>query len=253
MLIFIFCVIISAEIGEQKLKYYFKSDYFRYAHPENSPRTVGEFTKKDLEIAEKNTELIKYNKELFETAVYESDNTIEEAQIGTIILFPEIPSNELLVMEDFIKNVFADVESELGEEYNEASDPTIFWETGINGKHFGGKTLNYKTKETFGINSPSIYIAGCKDSTADYLIEVAVDKMYLESAKHDRKAKGTDIRIGFDRYKTFLVYSVGSKRFYEFGTHENQLYHKPQRAVGGSGNTPTIYEFLMTGVNPLND
>ena len=224
------------------MKYYFKSDYFRYIHPENAPRMVGEFTKEDLEIAEKNTELMKYNKDLFDTAVYESDNTIDDRQIGTIILFPEISPNEILIMEEFIKKVFSEVESELGKEYNEASDPTIFWETGMNGKHFCGKTLNYKTKETFGVNSPSIYIAGCKDSTADYLIENAIDKMYLESSKHDRKVGVDGIKIGFDRYKTFLVYSIGSKRFYEFGSHENQLYHKAQRVKSGLRNVPTIYE-----------
>ena len=224
------------------MKYYFKSDCFRYIHPEISPRAVGEFAKDELEAAEKNTELIKYNKELFETAVYESDGAIDKTQIGTIILFPEIPSDELMVMEDFIKNVFSDVEAELGKEYNEASDPTIFWETGINGKHFGGKTSNHVTGETFGVNSPSIYIAGCKDSTADYLVEESIDKMYLESAKHDRKVKGDGVKIGFDRYKTFLIYSVGSKRFYEFGTREEQLYHKNRKVSYGIRSAPTVYD-----------
>lgn len=236
------CVIITANHGDIKLRYFFKSDYFRYVHPTNMPRPVGEFTENDLKTAIENTKHFKYNKELFDTAVYESDDRIPESQIGTIILFPEISEIEVPIMEDFIKNVFSKAESELGEEYNDETDPTIFWESGSNGKHFDGKTLNYKTKETFGKNSPSIYIAGCKDTTADYLIENAIDKMYLESSKHDKKPKNADCKIRFGRYKTILVYHVGSMRFYEFGTHENLLYHKFRQPRYGNARDAIVYE-----------
>ena len=214
------------------MKYYFKSDYFTYLHPEYSPRGVSEFSKGDLKVAQENTEKFHINKELFETALYESDGTMDKKQYGTIILFPEIESHELCLMEGFIKDMFAKVESELGAQYNEADDPTIFWETGSNGKHFSGHGRNYMTKETFGINSPSIYIAGCKDTTADYLVETAIDTMYGESARHDRKtAKNGGDMINFGRYETFLVYHVGSRQFYEFGSRENLLYHKVDRTV----------------------
>lgn len=234
------------------MKYYFKSDYFRYAHPVNMPRPVGDFTEEDLKVAIENTDRFKYNKELFETAVYESDDRIPESQIGTIILFPEIEPHDMMVMNDFIKKVFSKVEAELGEEYDDETDPTMFWEMGCNGQHFSGTTRNYKTKETFGINSPSIYIAGCKDSTADYLIEIAIDKMYLESSKHDKKSKNANCKIGFDRFKTFLVFSVGSKRFYEFGTHENQLYHRQRKSVATCGNQGIpVYELPVIPSNNL--
>lgn len=226
------------------MKYYFKSDYFTYVHPENSPRGVSEFTKEDLKIAQENTKKFHINKELFETALYESDGTMDKNQYGTIILFPEVPPSDTYLMEAFIKDIFSKVEAELGNGYNEANDPTIFWETGIDGKHFSGKALNYRTKETFGVNSPSIYIAGCKDTTADYLVETAIDTMYNEAKKYDRRsAKNGGETINFERYKTFLVYHVGSKRFYEFGSHENNLYHKPDRTV----NKPdcTVYEAFI--------
>ena len=165
------------------------------------------------------------NEELFETALYESDGALKKEQKGTIIVFPEIPQSDIYLMEEFIKEVFGKVEAQLGREYNEAGDPTIFWETGVNGRHFCGNALNHLTKETFGPNSPTIYIAGCSDTTADYLVEVAIDAMYNASSKHDRKVdkKGGE-KIYFNRYKTFLVYHVGSSRFYQFGSHENQLY-----------------------------
>ena len=231
-----------------KLKYYFKSDYFTYVHPENRPRGVSEFTSKDLEEAKKNTDKFHINRELFETALYESDGAMNEKQLGTIILFPEVPKSDICLMEAFIKDVFAKAESELGDEYNEADDPTIFWETGSGGKHFDGKAVNYKTKETFGINSPSIYIAGCKDTTADYLIETSIDMMYNESKKYDRKSiKNGGDTIRFGRFRTFLVYNVGSRRFYEFGSHENDLYQKINRTV----NKPDciVYEaFIPTKI-----
>lgn len=201
-------------------------------HPENSPRGVSEFKKDDLKIAQENTNKFHINKELFDAALYESDGTMDKTQYGTIILFPEVPQSDIYLMEAFIKDVFSKVEAELGNEYNEPDDPTIFWETGVDGKHFSGKTLNYKTKETFGKNSPTIYIAGCKDTTADYLVETSIDAMYNESKKYDRRsAKNGGEVVNFDRYKTFLVYHVGSKRFYEFGSHENNLYHRKNRTV----------------------
>ena len=232
------------------MKYYFKSDYFTYLHPTNIPRGVSEFTKEDLELAKKNTEKFHINEELFETAVYESDGKIKRDQLGTIILFPEVPDSDICLMEEFIKETFAKAESELGEEYNESDDPTIFWESGSNGKHFSGNGINYKTRETFGIKSPSLYIAGCKDDTANYLVETAIDKMYIDSEKYDRKAlKNGKETVNFGRFKSFLIYQIGSKRFYEFATHDSNVWHKPDRTCIGKRDFVAYDVFLPSNLS----
>lgn len=216
------------------MKLFFKSDYFKYVHPEHSPCGISDYSKKDLKIAEENTEKFHINEELLDTAIYESDDTIDPRQKGTILLFPEIPPSDMYIMDEFIKKVFSKAEAELGETYNEPSDPTIFWETGMEGRHFSGMTINKKTRETFGRYSPSIYIAGCTDNTAQYLIETAVDMMYNESRKHDRKVskRGEGVAVAFERFKSFLVYHVGSHRFYQLSSHDSNVWYRPDRSVG---------------------
>lgn len=197
---------------------------------------------KQLEEAEENTAKFHINPELLDTAIYESDDRIPRTQVGTILLFPEIDVSDIALMESFIKDCFSKAESELSKTYDEPTDPTMFWESGSNGKHFTGRGLNHSTFETFGINSPSIYIAGCKDMTAEYLIENAIDLMYVESRKHDKKASSEEERIGFDRYKSFLIHHVGSRKFYEFATHDGDVYHKNINNIGKI--EPTVYEVL---------
>lgn len=215
------------------MRCYFKSDAFAYLHPTESPCRTSECSKRYIEEACANMEKFHINEELLDTAVYESDGELGKDRIGTIILFPEVPKSDGLLMEGFIKDVFGRAEAQLGEEYNDAGDPTMFWETGIDGRHFDGTAVNKSTGETFGKDSPTIYIAGCTPMTAEYLAEMGIDAMYTESAKHDKKAaKSGGDKIEFGRYKSFLIYHVGNGRFYQFGTHESRLWHSEDRSKG---------------------
>lgn len=224
-------------------------------HPEIGPKQCGEYTDEELEKAKANTEKFHYNQGLFSDAVYESDDTIPKKQIGTIVVFPEISEESKDAVEEFISKVFGDTEAMLGKEYDEPSDPTMFWEYGCDGMHFSGTAVNPITGDKFGPNSPTIYIAGCKDGTADYLIETAIDNMYRLDSPYQKKRKHKNgenndsvvekpkSKVGFKRFKSFLIYNVGSGRFYQFGTHENHLYHRAEKSK--SKFDAKVYEMFL--------
>lgn len=208
------------------MRYFFKSDTFPLIHPTLSPRGVGEYGEKELKVAEENTAKVKYGKELFDTAVYECEGRIPCGQKGALLVFPEADTDRTSILLPFIEKMFSETEAELRKEYEEQDDPTMFWEIGTGGRHFGARHVNGRTGEVFGPSSPTIYMAGCKDSTADYLVECAIDAMCGEAPKWERRSGG---KPWFTAYRTFLVYGFGGKRFYEFGSHENLLYRKRRR------------------------
>lgn len=212
-------------------------------HPENGPKHYNGCNQKELDEAIENASKFHHNQGLLNDAIYESDDTIPKTQMGTILLFPEITEEDKERMEGFITKVFGEMEARLAKEYDEPSDPTMFWEYGCDGMHFDGKTVNPNTREHFGRNSPSIYVAGCKDSTSDYLIESAIDRMFDESAILDRKIKKESEKINFKRFRSFLVYNIGSKRFYQLGMHGHHVYRKPPKEA--SDFDAKVYDLFL--------
>ena len=234
------------------MKYLFKSDYFDLIHPSKSPRKMSEWSVDELAEAQQNTKTLTLDANLLKKAKTSPKHSIPKGQDGSVIIFPEVTDDRVKIMKSFIGETFGKTVRELKGEYAERTDPIDFCETSDDGRNFGGETVNELTGEKFSRKSVAFYIAGCKDLTADWLFEEAIDRCYSESSKADRRFKREkkDIRIGFEDFRTFLVYSGGQRRFYQMGSHENELYSKTR--VERKNFNAAVYDVVGLGGEPHN-
>lgn len=212
------------------MKFLFKSDYFKYIHPSKPICETKDYSNQELDEAISNTSKIKYSESLMEKVL--SNTKISNSQKGNILIFPEVDELKRKIVKSFIKKTFNTTINKLKTEYSDDDDVVDIWEISDGGEHFAAEFVNDKTKERFTPNSISIYFAGCKDYTADYIIEEGIHNCFNSSYKHDKKSNDED-KINFDANKSFLIYNIKNKRFYQLGVHNSKIYHKPTTEYSG--------------------